>query len=361
MKIIADDRIPFLRGVLEPFAEVEYLPGGAISPADVRDADALLVRTRTRCDASLLADSRVSFVGTATIGTDHLDLPYLRERGISAVSAPGCNAGGVMQYVITSLFCLARRRGLDLRGAALGVIGCGHTGGRVADIAERLGFRVLRNDPPKEAEEAVKGRYTSLEHLLECSDIVTCHVPLDGATRGMADASFFGRMKPSAVFVNASRGEVVVNDALVAKTASGTLSGLILDVWDGEPDHIDRRLVELADIATPHIAGYSYEGKLNGTAMVVQALAGHFGIAELADFEPEHTPGPALVLPEGLISDDEGHFGAGGDGCPAAQAEFASALEGIFPVMELDSLLRAHPEDFEKIRGGYDYRREFRY
>lgn len=361
MKVVADDKIPFLKGVLEPYAQVTYLPGGEIGPADVKDADALLVRTRTRCDASLLADSGVKFVGTATIGTDHLDLQYLTESGITAVSAPGCNSGGVMQYVITSLFSVAKRKGLDLRGTTLGVIGCGHTGGRVADIAARLGFRVLRNDPPKAALDSVPGRYVTLEHLLRESDIVTCHVPLDCTTCGMADTSFFETMKPGAVFINASRGEVVVNDALAAKVASGTLSGLILDVWDGEPDHIDRSLVKVADIATPHIAGYSYEGKLNGTSMVVQALARHSGITELVDFEPEHTPGPELELPEGLIYDNHFHSGVGREGCPEAQRRFADVLERIFPVMELDSQMRAHPENFEKIRGGYDYRREFRY
>lgn len=340
MKIVADKNIPFLQGVLEPYAEVLYLPGKEIDSTAVRDADALLVRTRTVCNKSLLEGTKVSFIASATIGTDHIDKGYLSSRGIAFSSAPGCNAGGVMQYVHTALFSVATTKNIPLKGRTLGVIGVGNTGGKVAELGEFLGFRVLRNDPPKEACAADKSIYSPLDYLLEQSDIVTLHVPLDHATDGLADDAFFRKMKNGAIFVNASRGEVVVEEALME--AREKLAAIILDVWRGEPSSISDALIEMADIATPHIAGYSYEGKINGTSMVVQALAHHFGIDELKDFVPEHTPAPKLDISREMTQD-----------------EIAAQFLKIFPIYELDKSLRCTPSDFEKIRSEYVYRREF--
>lgn len=346
IKVIADIDIPYLKGVLEPFAEVTYLKGKEMDRAAVRDADALLIRTRTHCDSTLLEGSKVKFIASATIGTDHVDREYLASRNIHFENAPGCNAGGVMQYVHTALFAVASRKNLPLEGKTFGVIGVGNTGGRVAALAEHLGFKVLRNDPPKEALRKDKGLYCPLEYLLEHSDIISMHVPLDETTEGMGDRDFFSRVKPGAIFINASRGEVVVDEALEGR--SSELSALILDVWNGEPGAISEELVAAADIATPHIAGYSYEGKINGTAMVVQAFARYFGIGELEGFAPEHTPVPQISFYRG-------------DGRMRDRDEIAALLLERFPVYELDKALRSDPGSFEKIRAEYKYRREFRW
>lgn len=337
IKVIADNNIPYLQGVLEPFAEVVYMRGGEIDAAAVADADALLIRTRTHCGEPLLHNSRVKFIASATIGTDHVDLDYLASRNIAFANAPGCNAGGVMQYVHTALFAVSSTLRIPLDGKTLGVVGAGNTGGRVAEFGEHLGYNVLRNDPPKMALAADKSLYCSLEHLLRNSDIVTMHVPLDEVTRGMADSHFFSLMKPGAIFINASRGEVVCDEALIAKRQE--LGALILDVWNGEPDNISGELIDAADIATPHIAGYSYEGKINGTAMIVQAFAAHFGIDDLRNYTPEHTPTPKIDI-DGM------------DGTPLLE---------LFPIYELDGALRGDPSSFEKLRSEYKYRREFRW
>lgn len=344
IRVIADIDIPYLRGILEPYAEVTYMKGGSIDAAAAKCADALFVRTRTHCGKSLLEGSDVKFIASATIGTDHVDMGYLASQKIAFANAPGCNAGGVMQYVHTALFAVAAEKGIDLKGKTLGVVGVGNTGSKVAALGEYLGFKVLRNDPPKMEAAADKSIYCPLEYLLENSDIVTMHVPLDSTTRGMADDDFFSRIAPGAIFINASRGEVVCDEALLAKR--GELAALILDVWNGEPKGISRELIAAADIATPHIAGYSYEGKINGTAISVQAFARHFGIEELMNFTPEHTPLPKIKLR--------------GDGGEALGVEeVARRLLETFPIYELDGALRSDPDSFERIRSEYKYRREF--
>lgn len=367
MKVVADIGIPFLEGVLEPYFEVLYIKGMEISRDSLSDADALLVRTRTRCDASLLEGTPVKFIASATIGTDHVDLKYLKDNGIAFANAPGCNAGGVMQYVHTALFSVAERKNIDLRGKTMGVIGVGNTGGRVAALAKLLGFRVLRNDPPRAAKEG-EGNFHTLDYVLRNSDIITCHVPLDGTTRGMASRSFFAKMKPGAIFINASRGEVVDDAALIAAAPSAfapssvpaaaapssRLSALILDVWNGEPSAVSPELVAAADIATPHIAGYSYEGKINGTSMAVQSLARHFGIAPLFDFVPPHTPTPRPDIPQDLLLSD-----LPSEGYMRKQNEFARQLLSLFPIYEMDAALRRDTAFFEQLRSTYRYRREF--
>ncbi|HIZ86253.1 MAG TPA: 4-phosphoerythronate dehydrogenase [Candidatus Coprenecus stercoravium] len=340
MKVVADIDIPFLKGVLEPYAEVVYLPGKDISKNDCADADALIVRTRTHCGRELLEGSRVSFVATATIGTDHLDAQWLSEAGIAWASAPGCNACGVMQYVHTALFTAASLKGIDLRDKTLGVVGAGNTGERVARLAEYLGFRVLRND----INMQLKATLVPLDILLEESDIVSFHLPLDSSTRGMISDSLLDRMRPGAVLVNACRGEVA-DDAAILRHRD-RLSALIIDVWNDEPSSISKDLLDAADIATPHIAGYSYEGKVNGTAMAVQALARHFGIAGLLDFRPPAEPMPQTALP---------HF----IGAPDEQARFARSLQNIFPIMDTDRALRSSPSSFERLRRTFPYRHEF--
>ncbi|HIZ87573.1 MAG TPA: 4-phosphoerythronate dehydrogenase [Candidatus Coprenecus pullistercoris] len=341
MKVIADKDIPFLKGVLEPYCEVLYLSGADIARRDCMDADALIVRTRTRCSRSLLEGTRVSFVATATIGTDHLDKEWLSAAGVEWASAPGCNACGVMQYVHTALFTAASSRGMDLRGRTLGVVGAGNTGERVARLAELLGFKVLRND----IDRSLKAPLVSLDTLLRESDIVSFHLPLDSSTKGMISDSLLSAMRPGAVLINACRGEVADDAALLRYR--DRLSLLILDVWNGEPSGISAKLLDATDIATPHIAGYSYEGKVNGTAMAVQALARHFGITPLLDFRPPVPPLPAVALPHDI-------------GSLSSQARLADAFQCIFPILDTDRALRLDPSSFERLRRDFVYRHEFR-
>lgn len=340
IRVLADSGIPFLKGVLEPFCDVRYLPGTEISHLICMDADALIIRTRTKCVMSLLQGTPVSFVATATIGTDHLDTDFLQKAGIAYANAPGCNACGVMQYVHTALFTVAARKKIDLRGKVLGVIGAGNTGERVARLWEYLGGTALRND----IDTSLDVPLVPLEDLLANSDIVSCHLPLDASTRGMVDVRFLERMKDGAILVNACRGEIVEEDALIKYRDK--LSAVILDVWKGEPDNVSEKLMAVCDIATPHIAGYSYEGKVNGTAMAVRAFAKHFGISALEEYIPESDYRTVIPL-EGVFTDMD------------SQARFAEELQAVFPIMETDAAFRSSPSAMEKLRSEYDYRHEF--
>ena len=335
--VIVDRDIPFISGVLEPYATVRYLTGSEIRPSDLRDASALLVRSRTHCDETLLADSPVEFIGTATVGTDHIDFDFCDEQGIDTASAPGCNAGGVVQHFFTALYAVAARKGISLEGKTIGVIGVGHVGSRVADLAERLGLRVLRNDPPREAlEKPEPGYFCPLPKLLAESDIVTLHIPLE-YNLNYAGEKFFGAMKEGALFFNAARGEVVVEDALLA--ARNRLGAVVLDVWRNEPD-INLELLKVTDIATPHIAGYSEQGKLNGTMAVVRAFGRHFGIEPLKEFTL-----PTQVKPLDFEQKN--------------QEQICEMLLKRYDIWADDSALRSDPSRFEQLRADYDYRVEF--
>ena len=340
MKFVADVDIPFLKDVLEPYAEVVYKKGMEICREDILDADALLIRTRTRCDASLLEGTKVSLITTATIGMDHIDLDYCRSHGIEVANASGCNAGGVMQYVFSALYGVAARKGIKIDGATIGIIGVGNVGKKVEYLAEYLGFKILRCDPPRAQREGSDG-FCSLEHLLAESDVVTLHVPLDDSTRGLASADFFTLMKPGSIFINASRGEVVDEKALIE--ASPKFGAIVIDTWNNEPD-VDENLIDIVDIATPHIAGYSFQGKLNGTALAVRAVASHFGIDDLIGFFPVDE----LSDREPLILDLKGKN----------QGEIAAVFQYNYPIFTDDFRFRMEPHKFEKLRSEYQYRRE---
>ena len=341
IRIVIDDAIPFIQGVLEPYAEVIYKEGRAISREDAMNADALIIRTRTRCDAALLESTPVRFIATATIGMDHIDLPYCNEKGILVRNSAGCNAGGVMNYVFSALYGVAARKAIRLEGDKLGIVGVGNVGRRVDSVAGSLGFKVLKNDPPRMAEEGNEG-FCPLDYLLANADIVTMHVPLNETTRGMVNDEFFDKMKPGTIFINASRGEVVDEAAL--KRAIPKLGPVIIDTWNNEPD-IDRELLEMVDIATPHIAGYSYQGKQNGTTMAVRALARFFGIEPLYDFFPK----TEIIDLESIRLDLKGK----------TQGEIASVLQYNYPIFTDDFMFRMNPENFESLRSNYQYRREF--
>lgn len=340
LKIVADNAIPFLEGVFDPYADMTYLPGDKIGPEDVKDADVLMIRTRTKCNAALLDGSKVKFIATATIGTDHIDFPYCDSKGIVVRNAPGCNAGGVMEYVFSALYGLASRKSISLQGDTIGIIGVGHVGSLIERMGRALGFKILKCDPPRAEAEGSFG-FCDLEYLLQNSQIVTLHVPLDETTRGMANSEFFSLMQPGAFFINAARGEVVCDDAL--KAAIPKLGPVIIDTWNHEPD-IDLDLMDKVAIATPHIAGYSYQGKQNGTAAAVRAVAHYFGITELYEFFPKTD----LPENEAVKLDLKG----------LNQGEIASVLQYNYPIFTDDFMLRLNPENFDKLRSEYNYRRE---
>ena len=341
MKIVADRFIPFLEGVFEPYAEVLYKDGPEICREDCLDADVLITRTRTRCDAELLEGTSVKMISTATIGTDHIDLPWCEEHGIEVYNAAGCNAGGVMDYVFSALYGVAARKKIPLQDAKLGIIGVGHVGRKVERAGRKLGFRILRCDPPRAEKEGPEGFYT-LDEVLAEAQIVTLHVPLDDTTRGMANDDFFSKIQPGAIFINAARGEVVDESALLR--ARPKLGALVIDTWCHEPEVNQRLLVE-CDIATPHIAGYSYQGKQNGTAMAVRAVARRYGIRELEDFFPETED---LDLHPVII-----------DVAGKSQGEIASMVQYNYPIFTDDFMFRTEPQGFERLRSLYQYRREF--
>lgn len=341
MKLIIDQSIPFIHGVFEPYAEVVYLEGASMGPEDVADADVLMVRTRTRCDGSLLDGSKVKLIATTTIGTDHIDIDYCEKHGIFYKNAAGCNAGGVMNYVFSALYGIAARKSIPLSGATIGIVGVGSSGHRVESMARQLGFKLLLCDPPR-AEEEGASQFCSLDHLLAQSDIVTMHVPLTESTRKMANAEFFAKMRPGAFFINTSRGEIVDEDALLA--AIPRLGPVVIDTWNNEPE-INRALMDAVDIATPHIAGYSYQGKQLGTMMAARSVARFFKISELYDFFPQADV-PEL---EAVKLDLRGKN----------QGQIAATIQYNYPIFTDDFLFRINPEKFIQLRKDYHYRREF--
>ena len=348
MKIIADDKIPFLKGALEPFADVEYYPGKSITRDVVKDADALIIRTRTHCNKELLEGSKVKFIASATIGFDHIDVEYCDASHIVWTNAPGCNSASVQQYIGSALVELARKHKFSLRDRTLGVIGVGNVGKKVVKIAEFLGMRVLLNDPPRLRNEG-PCQFISLEGILREADIITFHVPLNregvDKTYHMADKNFFERVLPGTIIMNSSRGEVVDNAVLREALETGKIAGAVLDVWENEPE-IDRELLKLVDIATPHIAGYSADGKANGTTMSVKSLSSFFNLG-IDDWEPEEIPLPAnTVIP------------VDGDGKENQQV-LEEAISATYNILDDDKRLRASVETFEKQRGNYPLRREY--
>ncbi|MFZ6046465.1 4-phosphoerythronate dehydrogenase PdxB [Pseudomonas sp. CR3202] len=294
MRIVADENIPLVDAFFGGLGEIRRLPGRAIDAAALADADLLLVRSVTQVDRSSLAGSPVRFVGTCTIGTDHLDLDYFHEAGIAWSSAPGCNARGVVDYVLGSLLVLAEDQGVDLASRTFGVVGAGQVGGRLVEVLRGLGWRVLVCDPPRQAAEG--GDYVDLEHILRECDAISLHTPLnaggDHPTHHLLDSARLERLRPGAWLINASRGAVVDNRALRELLERRTDLRVVLDVWEGEPQ-ADVGLARLCRIATPHIAGYSLEGKLRGTAQVYQAWCRFSGQVESVRLD-ELLPAPWL-------------------------------------------------------------------
>ena len=348
MKVVCDNKIPFLRGALEPYAEVVYLPGAQTTPEVVKDADAIITRTRTICNEALLKGSSVKAIATATIGFDHIDTAWCEANGIAWSNAPGCNSWSVKQYICSVLAVLAQRHGLRLDALTLGVVGVGNVGSKVADAGRALGMRVLLNDPPRARAEGQEA-FTDLDTILAESDIVTVHVPLTrsgaDATWHLFDAGRLARMRPSQILINSSRGPVVDNAALKETLLKGGLKAAVLDVWEGEPD-LDPELVGLLDIATPHIAGYSADGTANGTTMSVRYLARQLGLP-LADWTASGIPAPEQSL--AFTVDAAGK---------TAQDVLSEAILYTYDVRRDSDALRGALGAFERLRGDYMIRRE---
>jgi erythronate-4-phosphate dehydrogenase len=348
MRIVADDKLPFLKGVLEPYADIEYLPGHLISKKHLKSADALLVRTRTRCDKDLLKDTAVSFIGTATIGFDHIDTSYCSDKGIVWKNAPGCNSSSVCQYVASALVQLSERNNFSLGDRALGVVGVGNAGTKIVQLAELLGMHVYLCDPPRVRNEGVCG-FISLESILRECDLITFHVPLnfqgEDRTYHMIDHELISKLNKGTYLINTSRGEIADSRALIQAVNNNHVSGIVLDVWENEPD-IDPGMLALTSVGTPHIAGYSADGKAKGTTIIIRELSRHFGLG-IDDWEAGSLPEPLtheIPIDCNDLSDEE---------------VIGKAVLATYDVLEDDLRLRKTPHQFEELRETYPPRREF--
>ncbi|MBI5021678.1 MAG: 4-phosphoerythronate dehydrogenase PdxB [Ignavibacteriales bacterium] len=348
MKVVIDDKIPFIKGVLEKYAEVVYLDGSHISRKDVMDADALIIRTRTKCNAKLLDGTKVKFIATATIGFDHIDTEYCSSKNISWTNAAGCNSSSVQQYFAAALIYLVEKYKLSMDDLTIGIVGVGNVGKKVASLCEALGMKVLLNDPPRERVENFE-TFVSLDRIVSESDIITFHVPLNyegrDKTYHLVGDEFLSKLNENQFIINTSRGEVVKTESLKQVLRKQKIKGCILDVWENEPE-IDSELLEMVDIGTPHIAGYSSEGKANGTAMSVNSFCSHFGF-NLKNWYPENIPAPPVTI----IDVDCEEFNI--------QEILGKLIRSTYNILEDDSKLRASPGTFEKQRGEYPVRREF--
>lgn len=345
IRIVADDTIPFLKGVAEPIADVVYLPAKGFTPDAIKDADVLIVRSIDKCTPSLLQGSKVKLITTATIGFDHIDIHYCDEHGIAWRNSPGCNAPSVAQYVISSLLTLAMKHGVDgLKGKKLGIIGVGHVGKQVEKLATILGMDVLKNDPPR-AEKEGQDDFLPLEDLLHEADVVSIHVPLTRSgkypTWHLADEAFFGKMKSGSWFVNSCRGAVHDTTSLLRARQNGIIQEMVIDCWENEPN-INIDLLQVSSLASPHIAGFSADGKATATRMCLEAIESFFSI----HFErlPEVVPPP---LRHSVIDLDE-----------FSDHRVERAFLRTFNPEIIDQKLRLQPSSFEFLRNHYDHPRE---
>jgi erythronate-4-phosphate dehydrogenase len=355
MKIIADANIPFVAECFSSIGEVRVAGGREITRGVIGDAEVLLVRSITKVDADLLAGSKVRFVASATIGFDHVDIDFLKRENIGFASAPGSNANSAAEYVIAGLLEAGRKCDINLEGKSVGIIGVGNVGSRVAKKCAALGMRIYLNDPPLRRQTG-DVKYLPLEGLFDC-DFITIHTPLtfEGVdkTYHLADENFFKSLKKGCVFINASRGGVVDSKALKKEIRFGRFSYVALDVWENEPN-IDIELLEMIDIGTPHIAGYSLDGKVTGLIMVYKAVCEYFGLNpkfDIVDFLPEPVVGRLRIESN---TDNE-------------QDALLAAVRQIYDIKEDDTKLRRIAEKlvdkkgeyFDGLRKNYPIRREF--
>ena len=336
MKIVADANIPFLQEAFGVLGDVTAVPGRQLTPVQLCDADILLVRSVTPVNAALLAGSQVKFVATATIGFDHIDTGYLAKRGIGFASAAGCNANSVAEYIISALLELAHRHHFRLRDKTLGVIGVGNVGSIVVRYARALSLRVLPNDPPRQRAETLPD-FVSLDQLVAEANILTFHVPL---TKTGPDATFHLLKPRCGIVLNTARGAVLDNRYLL----TAKLDALVLDVWENEPNLLPELLTKVA-LGTPHIAGYSFDGKVNGTRLIYEAACRHFGLPVTWQPQLPAPPVPKLEITVASGEDDEDVL--------------RRTLRQVYDITGDDARLRANYRQFDKLRAEYPVRREF--
>jgi erythronate-4-phosphate dehydrogenase len=348
MKVIIDNKIPYIKGALESFAEVIYLPGKETTPEIVKDADALITRTRTICNEKLLAGSKVKMIATATIGFDHIDTVYCEKAGIEWTNAPGCNSWSVAQYIMAALHTMAIEKKLQLSELTIGIIGAGNVGSKIARLCSLIGMNVLVNDPPRQKKEGDAG-FVSLLDIQQKADIITVHTPFtyegEDKTYHLLDEKFIYGCEKDIFLINSARGEIMDTQAIVAALKFGKIKEAIIDCWENEP-LIDYELLEHTFISTPHIAGYSRDGKANGTRMSVRAVSRKFGLG-IDNWECNNVeiPENSIILLEGRGKTNQGIV--------------AEAILKTYPIMEDNKRLKFSPLTFEKQRGDYPVRREF--
>lgn len=330
MKIVIDRAIPYIEGTLEKYADVVYLPACEITPDVVHNAHALIIRTRTKCDKRLLDGSSVKYIATATIGRDHIDLDYCKEHDIEVFSAQGCNSRGVLQWMGGALRHIVLSSNSTPKSYTLGVVGVGNVGSLVSTYARHWGFRVMECDPPRKEREG--GEFYTIEEIVRNCDIITLHTPLDATTHHLISSELIKLMRPDAIIINASRGGVVDNRAVMLSGHS-----YIFDVWEKEPN-IPDDILSKATLATPHIAGYSKQGKANATAMCVNDLARRFNLPIERWYPHNITPAtPRLISWE----------------------ELCESLPRYFDIVAESNDLKRNPQVFESLRNNYNYREEW--
>jgi erythronate-4-phosphate dehydrogenase len=347
LKIVADSKIPFLEGALEKVAQVVYLPGSKITRDNLVDADALIVRTRTKCNEALLKGTSVKFIASATIGYDHIDTDYCNTNAIAWTNAPGCNSASVKQYIASVIAEIIKVEKKSFSDITLGIVGVGNVGSKIYEMSKILGIKTLLNDPPRQRKEGEDG-FTDIESLISESDIITLHVPLtaDGIdkTLHMTNSQFFAKIKKGAWFINTSRGEVMETQSLIRALESNRINGAVIDVWENEPN-INLKLLELAHIATPHIAGYSADGKANGTAMSVQAISKFFNLG-MDNWQPNNVP---QAKQSSLTINCKDKF---------KEQIFCELSSFAYNIKTDSDRLKKSPETFEQQRDNYPIRRE---
>ena len=338
-KIVIDDKIPYIKETISKLTNrAVYIPGNMIGNDDIRDADALIIRTRTHCDAQLLKGSNVKFVATATIGYDHIDTNFMEQAGIKWINCPGCNASSVAQYIDAVLTLIKTEKHIDIQKQTIGIVGCGHVGKKVVEVARRKGMNILICDPPRSDAEGEKG-FVSMEQIAKEADIITFHVPLTKEGRyptyHLANETLFDSLSKRPIIINSSRGAVVDNEALLYTINYNKVKDAVIDTWENEPN-INKELLKRVWIGTPHIAGYSADGKTNADNMVISALCEFFSLPMQPAICPPEIPNADL--------------------CPKNEDE--RTLFFYNPIPESNKL-KLEPEKFEWFRNNYPLRREY--
>ncbi|CAH3812707.1 Erythronate-4-phosphate dehydrogenase, partial [Enterobacter cloacae] len=349
VKILVDENMPYARELFSRLGNVKAVPGRPIPVNELDDADALMVRSVTKVNEALLAGKAIKFVGTATAGTDHVDDKWLKQAGIGFSAAPGCNAIAVVEYVFSSLLMLAERDGFALKDRTVGIVGVGNVGGRLQKRLEALGIRTLLCDPPRK-DNGDDGDFRSLDELVEQCDVLTFHTPLfkEGPYKSLhlADEALIRRLKAGTILINACRGPVVDNAALLTCLNEGQHLSVVLDVWEPEPD-LNVELLNKVDVGTAHIAGYTLEGKARGTTQVFEAYSAFIG-------HPQQ-----VALDTLLPAPEFGRITLHG---PLDQATLKRLVHLVYDVRRDDALLRkvaGIPGEFDKLRKNYVERREW--